>query len=135
MPGEPSSTMEKTVYISLMVALIVATGSFAYLRLTEPPQINIRRMEKQARAQKDLALLERAVKGFHDRHGRYPPTLENLAPEFMETVPKDPWGRAYVWQKAGETWRIASYGKDGQPGKHPWYDLETLDTYVFLETR
>ncbi|MDH5509670.1 MAG: type II secretion system protein GspG [Nitrospinota bacterium] len=131
--GASSSTAERMVLVSLTLVVIIATGSFAYLRFTEPPEIAIRRSEHRTLVQKDLKRLKTAVESHRAKHGSYPRALEDLAPEFMEAIPIDPWGRLYLFYQAGDAWRLASYGKDGQPGKHPWYDLETLDAYVFLE--
>lgn len=65
--------------------------------------------------------------------GRYPSTDEGLAalfskpsegaekwngPYLSKVVPRDPWGRAYVYRSPGSkgAFDISSYGSDGQPG-------------------
>jgi len=130
--GEPASASEKVVFISLIAAVFISVGSLAYMRLAEPPEAASRRTANSARTRADMARLERAAQDFHVKYGRYPQTLESLAPEFIEVIPVDPWNRPYLWRKEGGTWRIVCHGKDGQPGKHPWFDLETVDAYVFL---
>ncbi|MCM5681569.1 type II secretion system major pseudopilin GspG [Schlegelella sp. S2-27] len=65
--------------------------------------------------------------------GAYPTTVQSLSallvkpegeakwagPYLQNSVPLDPWGRAYVYRAPGEQGRdyeIVSYGRDGQPG-------------------
>jgi general secretion pathway protein G len=76
-------------------------------------------------AKVDISNIEQAVKQFQiNNGGKLPDNLEQLiTPDanghtFLDgkTVPKDPWKNPYVYETDGRTYRILSYGKDGQQG-------------------
>ncbi len=86
---------------------------------------------KSARAQ--MQLLATALDLYHLDVGRYPTEEEGLkalrdkpeglasswgGPYLDKDVPKDPWGRDYVYKCPGEhgPYDLFSYGADGQPG-------------------
>ncbi len=87
---------------------------------------------KQKTAQAQIQMLATALDLFHLDVGRYPSDEEGLkvlyqAPENVpgwagpyldKAVPKDPWGREYVYKCPGEhgPYDLVSYGADGQPG-------------------
>lgn len=51
--------------------------------------------------------------------------LAALAPEFIQDVPDDPWGRPYVYEPTGPQWAdVLSYGADGiAGGRGPGSDI------------
>jgi general secretion pathway protein G len=61
-----------------------------------------------------------AVDRYRTRHQRVPDAKQGLAalsPEFLEYVPRDPWGNSYVYENSGVGWAdVLSYGADGRPG-------------------
>jgi general secretion pathway protein G len=85
---------------------------------------------KAAHAQ--IASFARALDQYRLDTGHYPSTAQGLAaldarpqaeprwdgPYLERDVPKDPWGRSYVYRSPGEhgDYDLLSYGKDGQPG-------------------
>jgi general secretion pathway protein G len=86
---------------------------------------------KAAKAQVDA--LDKALEALRLDLGRLPTTEEGLAllntappndpnwsgPYLKKEVPKDPWGRPYVYVQPGthnNDFDLFSYGKDGQPG-------------------
>jgi general secretion pathway protein G len=86
---------------------------------------------KAAKAQVDA--LDKALEAMRLDLGRLPTTEEGLAllntappndpnwsgPYLKKEVPKDPWGRPYVYVQPGthnNDFDLFSYGKDGQPG-------------------
>jgi general secretion pathway protein G len=87
---------------------------------------------KRQIAKTQIELLSGALDQFRLDVGRYPTTDEGLEallapPEGMERwngpylekgVPKDPWGRPYVYKSPGEhgEYDIISLGLDGEPG-------------------
>lgn len=87
---------------------------------------------KRQVAKTQIELLSGALDQFRLDVGRYPTTDEGLEallapPEGMERwngpylekgVPKDPWGRLYVYKSPGEhgEYDIISLGLDGEPG-------------------
>ncbi len=65
--------------------------------------------------------LTEALDRYRTRHQRMPDTrigLAALVPDFLDQLPSDPWGRAFVYEMSGETaWAdVLSYGADGAPG-------------------
>jgi general secretion pathway protein G len=85
---------------------------------------------KTARAQ--IESLEQALEQYRLDVGRFPSSTEGLqalsaapageaawaGPYLKKAVPKDPWGRPFLYQEPGSHGEvdIASYGKDGKPG-------------------
>ena len=83
-----------------------------------------------ARAQ--IEALEKALDMFRIDTGRYPSSEEGLlaltrapaeegrwgGPYLKKSVPRDPWGRPYIYRQPGEQsdYDLFSLGKDGQPG-------------------
>ena len=91
-------------------------------------------------AQAQIDALEKAVEAYRLDTGHYPTTDQGLAalmtsppgvakwqgPYLKKSLPLDPWGHAYLYQKPGKhgDFDIASYGRDGKPGgKHEDADL------------
>jgi general secretion pathway protein G len=90
---------------------------------------------KAAAAKQDVATLMQALKLYRLDNGRYPstdqglnaltskPTTEPLPSNwktggYIERLPKDPWGNAYVFANPGVHGEVdvMSYGRDGKPG-------------------
>jgi general secretion pathway protein G len=87
---------------------------------------------KQKSAQAQLQMLGTALDLYHLDVGRYPTEGEGLkalfhkpdtaaawaGPYLNKEVPKDPWGRDYVYKFPGEhgSYDLYSLGADGQPG-------------------
>jgi general secretion pathway protein G len=90
---------------------------------------------KMGAAKQDVATLMQALKLYRLDNGRYPsndqglgalttkPTTEPLPANwktggYIEKLPKDPWGNAYVFANPGVHGEVdvMSYGRDGKPG-------------------
>jgi general secretion pathway protein G len=87
---------------------------------------------KQKTAQTQIQMLATALDLYHLDVGRYPTEEEGLkslyakpeslsgwsGPYMDKAVPKDPWGRDYVYKCPGEhgPYDLSSLGADGQPG-------------------
>ncbi len=87
---------------------------------------------KQKTAQAQIQMLATALDLYHLDVGRYPTEEEGLrslyakpeslpawsGPYLDKAVPKDPWGRDYVYKCPGEhgPYDLYSLGADGQPG-------------------
>ena len=87
---------------------------------------------KQKVAQAQIQMLSTALDLFHLDVGRYPTEEEGLkalvqrpenlpqwsGPYLEKGVPKDPWGRDYIYKFPGEhgTYDLVSLGADGAPG-------------------
>ena len=56
-----------------------------------------------------------AVARYRRAHGELPESLDQLAPEFIDTVPADPFtGKPMVFLKLEDGWTLYSLGEDGQ---------------------
>src|SRR5205823_3846217 len=76
---------------------------------------------KHNKAKADIATLAGAVDSFYLHNGKFPTNqdgLKVLVPEFVKTLPNDPWGHAYQYVAPGKTgpYDIVSYGADGREG-------------------
>lgn len=87
---------------------------------------------KQKAAQAQIQMLSTALDLFHLDVGRYPTDDEGLkvlvqkpdnlpqwsGPYLDKGVPKDPWGREYIYKFPGEhgTYDLSTLGADGAPG-------------------
>lgn len=81
-----------------------------------------------AKAKFDITTIANAINSYAvENGGRYPESLEVLVmPDSngrsaldRDSVPSDPWGNPYVFERApsgSDKYRVISYGKDGQPG-------------------
>ena len=80
-----------------------------------------------AKAQADLVAITAALEAYAVSNGQYPESLAVLAvPDESGdayipggSLPKDPWGRDYLYEPPGagrETARVYTLGRDGQPG-------------------
>jgi len=114
----------------LLVLVILATLA----ALVVPKFAGRTEQAKVTRAKTDISRLETALDAFEVDNGRYPTTEEGLMvlyrqPAGLETwrgpyikrgVPKDPWGRQYIYVYPGrhntQGYDLYSVGPDGQEG-------------------
>jgi general secretion pathway protein G len=115
--------------IELMIVLFIL-GLLA--ALVAPRLMSRLGKAKQKTAQAQIQLLATALDLFHLDAGRYPTTEEGLkalrekpenlpawgGPYLDKSVPKDPWGRPYVYKSPGEhgPYDLYSLGADGAEG-------------------
>ena len=88
---------------------------------------------KRIKAQADISAIKTALDRYYLDNGSYPTTDQGLtalvsAPTngkvpadyptggYIEKLPKDPWGTAYVYQSDGDSYILKSYGADGVEG-------------------
>ena len=93
-------------------------------------QVELARMNETKRSMR--ALMD-ALEQYHRRHSQYPTTKQGLGallqapmvppipknyPEegYLSKMPKDGWGRNFVYYDGVEQYKIISYGADGKPG-------------------
>jgi len=115
--------------LELLVVMVIIGILVAYVGPKLFGQI-AKSESKMARAQ--LVTLQNALDQYRLDAGRYPPQEAGLAalasrpvdeprwagPYLAKAVPKDPWGRDYVYRLPGEhgEYDLASLGRDGRPG-------------------
>ena len=115
--------------IELLVVVIIL-GMLA--ALVAPKFFGKLGTSKQKTAKAQIHLFETALDEFRLDNGRYPTTEEGLealrkkpeglpnwaGPYLPKPIPKDPWGRPYVYKSPGEhgEYDLYSLGRDGQEG-------------------
>jgi general secretion pathway protein G len=118
--------------IELMVVVLIL-GVLAAVIV--PNVIGSADVAKAGAAKQDVAALMQALKLYRLDNGRYPsgdqglgalsakPTTEPIPNNYktggyIERLPKDPWGNAYIFANPGVHGEIdvMSYGADGKPG-------------------
>ena len=90
---------------------------------------------KIARAKSDIAAIGLALDLCELDIGVYPSTLEELiareapadfsdetraawkGPYLKKGMPRDPWGRAYAYERTADGYKLSSPGPDGQPSR------------------
>jgi general secretion pathway protein G len=100
---------------------------------------------RRTKAAVDLRALEQALHLYKLDNGTYPTTDQGLQalvtkpasgviparwnPEgYLEKVPLDPWGHAYLYLSNGERYTLKSFGADGEEGGEGKYaDLDSRD--------
>ncbi len=116
-----------------VIVVIVILGLLA--ALVVPKLIGRTEEAKRTQARIQIKSLEQALQLFKLDNGFYPATEQGIEalvrePEvgripknyrkggYLDRVPKDPWGNAYVYVSPGTNgeYDISSYGADGSPG-------------------
>jgi len=117
-------TLIEIIIVVIIMSLIAALVVPRLFKKTEKA--------KQQIAKTQIIMLENAIKMFKLDTGRYPTTKEGLAalleepegtanwdgPYLEKGLPKDPWGRLYLYEYPGKnyTFEITSLGADGKEG-------------------
>jgi hypothetical protein len=79
--------------------------------LQESEQIFIAKAQNEAMLQ--VTRVGLALKRFRSANGAYPDTLAYLIPEFLDTLPEDPFsGNSLQYRKEGEAFLLYSVGRD-----------------------
>ncbi len=110
--------------VMVIIGLLAALVGPRFMQYIKPAR------QEAARAQ--IENFGKALDSFYIHVGRYPATDEGLnslvaqpagiekwkGPYLAKSVPKDPWGKDYVYRSPGEhgEYDLLSYGADGQPG-------------------
>ena len=124
---EAGLTLVEMIVVLAIIALVAA--------LIVPNVIGRPDQARVTVATTDLKTIAAALKMYRLDNGDYPTTAQGLdalaraptvpplarawaAGGYLEQVPVDPWGRAYVYRSPGESggFDLLSLGKDGKPG-------------------
>ncbi len=60
--------------------------------------------------------VSRAAEEFRLAQGRYPRSLDEMIPRWLEGPVRDPWGHRVRYAPAPDGYRVVCYGSDGLPG-------------------
>jgi general secretion pathway protein G len=76
--------------------------------------------EKHTTARAAVRDIAKALELYRLRTGAYPSTADGLqalvAHKDLVTLPKDPWGRPYIYKLEGDEPEVLCLGADGKPG-------------------
>ncbi|MDI3281230.1 MAG: type II secretion system major pseudopilin GspG [Bacillota bacterium] len=127
--GEEGFTLlEMLIVIAIIGILAVLVGPNLFGRIEEARQTAARSQISTLKVALDLYRLDNGLYPTTDQGLaalRTPPTIPPLpsnwrGPYLEGEVPKDPWGRDYVYRSPGEhnqdRYDLMSYGRDGKPG-------------------
>lgn len=81
--------------------------------------------QKYEKAANDLEKIKNAIIVFYCKNNKFPNTLDELVPETIKKLPKDPWKNKYIitslaWRIKGSGMDILSMGGDGKTGGKGW---------------
>lgn len=103
--------------VEIMVVIAILGMIAAAISVAVIPKLN---EAKQDTARLDIKTIESAMKLYYTKKGSYPDTGTGLRAlvdtQNLDKMPKDPWGREYVYVNEGGKPIITSYGGDGAPG-------------------
>ena len=115
--------------IEIMVVITILGLIAAAVAIAVVPRLEEARHD---RAVLDIKNIEGALKLYYAKKGVYPDTTAGLKAlvdtQILETMPKDPWNRDYVYMYEAGKPVIISYGRDGVPGgEGPDADISNRD--------
>ncbi len=91
---------------------------------------------RRGHAQHLLLALDLALRAFHGKVGRWPEHLDELAPEILTSIPKDPFGgEPFVYRPQGDGYLLYSVGVDGKDdgGRQTNSSNSSAPSDLFLE--
>ena len=103
---------------TLLAASLLLIVFIVYDRLT----CTLCEIGPQQSAKIQLMNLEMALGQYHKEHGSYPSTEQGLAAlvdRYLKSLPKDPWGRNFLYRHPGDSgnaYDLISLGEDGEAG-------------------
>jgi general secretion pathway protein G len=124
-----SSHVQGFTLIELMIVVVIL-GMLATMVM--PKVLSKPEQARRTKAKVDIRSMQSALALFKTDTGRFPSTSEGLqalvtnpgldgydSEGYLERVPTDPWGNAYVYLCPGihsKGYDLESYGKDGEDG-------------------
>jgi general secretion pathway protein G len=119
--------MKKAAGFTLIELLVVLAILGMLAALVGPAIFSNLGKGQRATAASQISNLESALDSYRLDVGRYPDDLAGLiendtgrdswaGPYLRGSLPKDPWGNDYVYQKGDKDFVLKSYGQDGVEG-------------------
>jgi len=103
-----------------ILLVVVIIGMLATIAAINVPKFLGQGREGKARA--DVSAIATAINAYNMIEGKYPASLSALTEgndPFLQTLPKDPWGRDYQYaassSRRGLRFEVFSLGEDGVP--------------------
>ncbi|MCB1069201.1 MAG: type II secretion system protein GspG [Verrucomicrobia bacterium] len=101
-----------------ILLVVVIIGMLATIAAINVPKFLGQGREGKAKA--DVSNISTAIHAYNMVEGKYPGSLSDLMAgddPYMESIPKDPWGKEYVYRRPssrkGLRFEVFSYGEDG----------------------
>ena len=120
---------------------VAQTNSYLYSAMLLPAFSNVARREASTQAQVELAQVAMAAARFHGAHGSWPENLNELKPQFLDSVSTDPFdGAPLRYRRLNKGCVIYSIDSDGQddggregPERRKSSDTNSYDITFSLE--
>lgn len=99
--------------IEIMVVLVIlgmVMGAIGYNVIAQQRDANIKA------AGLDVKAIANAVDMYQVKNAKLPETLQELVPNEIRTIRKDPWRNEYLYVKSNEGYEVYSYGPDKVQG-------------------
>jgi general secretion pathway protein G len=101
-------------------AITVSLGLVVFWAASALMNENVCLLTPRDSAQTDLEAIGQCIELYKRDHGGHPSGLQELVDRHYikayVATPKDPWGHEYMYQDSGDSYRVYSYGADGEPG-------------------
>jgi general secretion pathway protein G len=97
-------TLIEIMVVLVILGMMAGIVGVAVFRSKRQADIDVARL--------DIRGYSQAVELSRIRRPTLPESLEELVPNQLERVRRDPWGTAYVYVRSGDTFEIFSYGPD-----------------------
>jgi general secretion pathway protein G len=106
-------TLIELMIVVVILGLLTSVAVYSYSRYLDKA--------KQMKARTDISVFVGGIDQYNGEKGKYPDNSEGLkalVPEYIKSLPNDPWGRPYQYVQPGKTsaYDIISYGADGREG-------------------
>ena len=110
--GDRGMTLLEIMVVITIIGVVMATVTVAVL-----PQLDRAKIDT---TKNSMLGVQGALKLYYARHGKYPDTSQGLqilvAEKFLDQLPKDAWSNDFVYTAESSSYKILSYGSDGQQG-------------------
>jgi general secretion pathway protein G len=117
-------TLVEIIVVTAIIAMMAAGVALVVI-----PRLDDARIDQ---AKSDISNIQNALKLYYVKKGNFPDTGAGLKAlvdtNNLDTMPKDPWDKDYVYLNEGGKPVITTYGRDGSPGgEGPDGDISSKD--------
>ena len=114
--------IETTFFVLLIISIVmISVWNIVFQLSNSDPKIEL----KYDIAINEIRQSKNAVIAYYCNKGRFPLTLDDLVPETINHLPRDPWGNNYMIESLsgslkGSGISLLSMGGDGKSGGKAW---------------